>query len=142
MSRIPTSVLCCVLTAAVFLVGEAAADSIGINFNSNRDAAVAEIGSSESAGLPAIAQVNWNNTNGGSSATDGASGSTADILSPSAGLLVDDSGNPVAVTVSWSSNGTWNTNNGSSNGNAKLMNGYIDAINAGGLARIDLAGIP
>ena len=38
------------LTAAVLLSGEAAADSIGINFNSNRDAAVAEIGPSESVG--------------------------------------------------------------------------------------------
>ena len=97
MRRIPTPVCRCVLTAAVLLSGEAAADSIGINFNSNRDAAVAEIGPSESAGLPAIAQVNWNNTNGGSSATDGASGDTGNILSPSAGLLVDDSGDPVAV---------------------------------------------
>ncbi len=142
MRRTLTPVFRCLLAAGVLLVGEAAADSIGINFNSNRDAAVAEIGPSESAGVPAVAQVNWNNTNGGSSATDGASGSTGDILSPSAGVLVDDSGSPVAVTVSWSSNGTWNTNNGGSNGNAKLMNGYIDAINAGGLARVDLAGIP
>ena len=50
MRRIPTPVCRCVLTAAVLLSGEAAADSIGINFNSNRDAAVAEIGPSESVG--------------------------------------------------------------------------------------------
>ena len=101
---------------------EAVAESIGINFNSDRDTSTA-LGPAESAGLPAVAQVNWNNTDGGSSAADGASGNTSGILSPSPGGLVDDNGNQVATTVSWSSNGTWNTNNGTSNGHSKLMNG-------------------
>ena len=45
------------------------------------------------------------------------------------------------VTIDWSSNGTWNTNNGVTNGDNHLMNGYIDAVNAGGYSDINISGI-
>ncbi|MEC9053945.1 MAG: hypothetical protein VX633_01470, partial [Verrucomicrobiota bacterium] len=141
MRLVPGPVLIRISVILLFLGCEVVAESIGINFNSDRDAG-AVLGAGEFAGLPAVAQANWNNTNGGSGAGDGASGNTSSILSPSPGVLVDDSGNQVATTVSWSSNGTWNTNNGSSNGHSKLMNGYIDNIGGGGFCAVDFAGIP
>ena len=44
-------------------------------------------------------------------------------------------------TVDWSSNGTWNTNNGGADGDDKLMNGYIDAIGGDGAAQVKINGI-
>ena len=116
-------------------------NSIGINFNSNRDLN-AELAPDEVAGFPAVAQGNWNNTAGGGDAVAGASGTEADLISPAAGSLVDSNGVPSGVTVSWASNGTWSTTNGTADHDAKLMNGYIDNIGAGGFCTIDLSGIP
>ena len=49
------------------------AQSIGINFNSDRDLA-AQLASDEVAGHPDVAQANWNSTNGG------ANGNEANLL--------------------------------------------------------------
>ena len=43
--------------------------------------------------------------------------------------------------VDWSSNGSWNTNNGADNGDNKLMNGYIDAVGGNGASQVALSGI-
>ena len=88
-----------------------------------------------------MAQSNWNNTNGGIDALGGANGDQTALLGPAPGSLVDNEGIPTGVTVTWSSNGTWNTNNGGSSGDNKMMNGYIDNINAGGFCQVDFENI-
>ncbi|MAF22079.1 MAG: hypothetical protein CMP26_05710 [Roseibacillus sp.] len=115
--------------------------SIGINFNSDRDLAIAQMAPDDVAGHPDVAQSNWNNTNGGIDAAGGANGDETTLLSPAPGSLVDSEGVPTGVTVTWSSNGTWNTNNGGSSGDNKMMNGYIDNINAEGFCRVDFENI-
>ena len=114
---------------------------IGINFNSDRGTD-AELGPDEIAGFPEVAQLNWNNSDGGANAQGGANGSQADIISPVSGVIVDDTGGDSGVTVDWTSNGTWNTNNSFESPDAKLMNGYIDNIGGGGFATVDFQGIP
>ena len=70
---------------------------IGINFNSNRGTD-AELGPDEIAGLPEVAQLNWNNSAGGGDAQAGANGSKGDIISPVSGVIVDDTGGDSGVT--------------------------------------------
>ena len=107
--------------------------SIGINFVSDRNLS-AQIVSDELAGHPSVAQRNWNNTNGD------ASGSGSNLLGGN-GTLIDGDGNASRAIVSWASNGTWNTNNGTNSGDNKLMNGYLDNINSDGYSRVDLYNI-
>ena len=60
------------------------------------------------------------------------------------GVLVADIGGtatPTGITVSWTANNTWNTNNGTADGDNKLMNGYLDNNAANPDIPIDLAGI-
>ena len=121
--------------------GAGGGTKIGINFNSNRGTD-AEISPDEIAGLPEVAQLNWNNSAGGADAQAGANGSQADIISPIEGVIVDDTGGDSGVTVDWASNGTWNTNNSFESPDAKLMNGYIDYVGGGGFATVDFQGIP
>jgi len=114
------------LLALVVFLGAAAslsAASIGFSFNSNRDNASAVMTSTTVAGV--VPSTGWVNTDGGGDAAGGATGTLGNN----------------GVTVDWSSNGTWNTNNGTGNGDNILMNGYIDAINAGGAAQINLTGL-
>lgn len=131
------------MVMALSLVFTAAshAVSIGINFNSHRST-TANLLPAELAGAPGFAQVNWNNTGQGGNAQTNASGSTANIISPIAGTLVDSTGAATAATVRWTSNGTWNTSNGTATPDAKLMNGYIDAINPGGFSTVTIGSIP
>lgn len=105
------------------------AQSIGVHFPSDRDTS-AGLTPDEVAGIAGAAQSNWNWADGGADAVANASGSTATIASPNAGTLTDSGGTVVGTTVEWTSNGTWNTVNGTSTPDAKLMNGYIDAIGA------------
>lgn len=114
------------LIALVLFVGTAvslSAASIGFSFNSNRDNSTALMTATTVAGV--VPSTGWVNTQGGANANAGAAGTLANN----------------GVTVDWSSNGTWNTNNGVANGDNILMNGYIDAINAGGAAQINLTGL-
>ena len=111
------------LTVSLGAAASLSAASIGFSFNSNRDNATAVMTSTTVAGV--VPSTGWVNTDGGGDATAGATGT-----------LVNN-----GVTVDWSSNGTWNTNNGAGNGDNILMNGYVDAINAGGAAQINLTGL-
>ena len=96
--------------------------SLGVSFNSDRGNAEATMSADTVAGV--VPSKGWVSTDGGADAQGGANGSITN-----------------GVTVDWSSNGTWNTNNGGSNGDNQLMNGYIDAINAGGAAQVKISGI-
>lgn len=98
--------------------------SIGFNFSSDREDAA--LGPDESAGV--VPQVNWNNWDGiPSDVTENTLRSQLDIASPNPEVVTDSNGTPhPGVTVNWQSRNAWNTDNGVSNGDNKLMNGYID----------------
>ena len=97
--------------------------SLGVSFNSDRDNAIAAMDAETVAGV--VPSTGWVSTDGGADAQGGANGSISN-----GGLSVD-----------WSSNGTWNTNNGAENGDNKLMNGYIDAVGGDGAAQVAISGI-
>jgi len=123
--------------------------SIGVSFMSNRDNPAAQLAPGEESGVAIDSATgtwftNWNTNDGGANDQDGANGTTASIISPSAGALTADTAGAATatgVTVDWTSNGTWNTNNGFADGHDKLMNGYADAINAGGAASVTLGNL-
>ncbi len=117
-----------IAVACLMITSVASAASIGVHFPSNRDNARLDPG--EMAGVPNVVQVNWNSADGGTDAAANASGDTSNISLPSAGVLTDSNGATVAASVEWTSNGTWNTANGTGSPDSKLMNGYIDAIGA------------
>ena len=120
----------------------ATAQSIGVHFPSDRDT-TAGLAPGEMAGIPGSAQANWNYADGGLDDQANASGSTADIVSPNPGVLTLADGTQSGATVEWTSNGTWNTANGTATGDAKLMNGYIDAIGADDpVSRVSFSGLP
>jgi len=99
-----------------------ASKSLGVSFNSDRDNAVAAMDADTVAGV--VPSTGWVSTDGGADAAGGANGSITN-----------------GITVDWSSNGTWNTNNGGDNGDNKLMNGYVDAIGGDGAAQVAISGI-
>lgn len=141
-----------------------AARSIGVHFPSDRDNARLE--EDEMAGL--VPQIYWNSADGGTinagengtrfdaaGAEGNNVGDTSNITLPDpnlAGFLLDSTGSIAAnettarpTSVTWQSNGTWNTTNGSATPNAKLTNGYIDAFTNAGLpegVRVSFADIP
>ena len=96
--------------------------SKGVSFNSDRDNAIAAMDADTVAGV--VPSTGWVSTDGGADAAGGANGSITN-----------------GFTVDWSSNGTWNTNNGAADGDDKLMNGYIDAIGGDGAAQVKISGI-
>jgi len=103
--------------------GAGAATSIGINLGSNETS----LSSGDVAGVT-VSQNNWNNASGSSGSLSNA-----------------NNNNGVATTLdaSWSANTTWRvTANGTSTGDAKLMYGYIDPINPGQTAVVNLTQIP
>ncbi len=115
-------------SACLAMGGIAQAQSIGISFSSDRGNL--QLAPDEIAGAPGVAQANWNVNDGGADAQAAANGGSADIIGPLAGELSDSNGVATGATVTWVSNGTWNTTNGGDTPDAKLMNGYIDAIGA------------
>jgi len=116
---------------------------IGINFSSDRDGA-AELAADEVAGFPGFAQAGWNNYIGIPANGTGLMGDTAGIVSPNAGVVSEEDGNQLAgVTVNWSALNSWNTNNGTSNPDNKLMNGYLDNSAASPeLVQVDVGNLP
>jgi hypothetical protein len=105
------------LPAALLAFSPAAhATSIGVNINSG-DAATA-LNPTDSAGVPSVAQANWNNT----------------INSPSSGGntvtgLVNSAGAPTNVGVSWQAGADWQNSEGAtwgfSGNDATLMTGFM-----------------
>jgi len=99
--------------------------SIGINMGSNE----VSLAAGNTAGVTEI-KGNWNNASGGS-------GSLSNV--------VDDDGAATTVDVSWGGTvpGTWHvTANGTATGDAKMMNGYLDATRRGRVAYVTLSQIP
>jgi len=115
------------------------AQSISFNFNSDRE--LGGLLPDDSAGV--VPSVNWNNFNDISSAAGPYTQSEVDIDSPNAGVVTQGDGTQLAgVTTSWTANNSWNTNNGLSNNENKLMNGYLDNNGANPTIALDITGIP
>ena len=95
-----------------------AQDSVGFSFNSDRD----DTPMDENIVAGVVPSTGWVSTDGTGAGANG---------------TLEHKG----VTIDWSSNGTWNTNNAVSNGDNHLMNGYIDAVGGGGYADVNISGI-
>jgi hypothetical protein len=112
--------------------------AVGLNFGADDNAAALGLAATDVAG--AVAQANWNNLNGASSAA------------PVANLTADSNGVAVATTISveWTSPNTWSStgrgeeNNGFPPGaDRTMMTGYIDTGNTDGTkATVTVSGIP
>ena len=130
-----------VVLAVCCLPSLASAQSIGINFNADReDAALLP---EEQAGV--VPQGNWNNWDGIQSAdvTMANTDTAAGIDSPNAGVVTDSNGDTHAdVTVEWESWNAWNTDNGVANPDNKLMNGYIDNNGDNPQITVRVGGLP
>lgn len=115
------------LSAAVFIVSaihSPAQNSIGINF-AGRQWSIGgntpqTVLATDNAGV--ISQQNWNNVDPGGHD----SGTTAQIVSPAAGVVSDNSGAATGLTLTYSGQGMWSVSKTVYTGNQQLMNGYSD----------------
>jgi len=116
------------LLAVCLLASQATnADSIGISFaGDNAGGTTIQITPAQTAGVPTVAQTNWNAANG---ADDGGA----------ALALVDDSGAATTASVTWSSANTWG-GSAAPTDDAAMVNGWLDDGGDGALATI--TGIP
>ena len=120
--------------------------AIGINFEGGQNGPNGQTSllATDSAGF--VPQTNWNNATSLSPAvTNTVPGTNANIDSPTAGSLVDNSGNVVAgATISFLSNNPYAVSTTvPATGDAKLMNGYAD-LNFAGTNRttVTVSGVP
>lgn len=114
--------------------------NIGFNFSADREDAA--VGATEMAGV--VPQAYWNNWDGVPSSVEVAStGSTATAASPNAGAITDSDGDVLdGVSVNWEAWNAWNTDNGVSNGDNKLMNGYLDNNADNPTVTFSVSGLP
>lgn len=102
------------------------AGSIALNLGSEAPAGM--MAPEDKAGLPLIAQTNWNNA-------PGASGSLK--------KLKDDSGTPTDVQADWHSGlGVWEFDPVTASGDSKMMRSYLDAGAGKESAAVTFSGIP
>ena len=117
---------------------------VGLNFGADEPVAADPAGSALAAdivaGVPAVAQANWNNLSGASTPLDG-EGNPVPF-----GAKTDTAGS-TSVTVTWESSNTWSStgsgeeNNAFAEGNLTLMTGYLDAADTS-TTKVNIAGIP
>lgn len=93
----------------------AQAASVAINFQRGSNGGTL-MDSTDTAGV--VAQANWNNVT--QAAANG--GSIAD--------MTDDSGAPSGISVTWAGDTSWSSANGTTNGDNKMMDGYLDDTTA------------
>ncbi len=126
------------IVAAVLLLAarsDGGSNNYGIGFkfaaNEPTNSFASQLAPTDVAGLPSVAQANWNNL-------------TLKTNNPAVPVVIVANSNGTAiatsVSVAWSANGTWaNYGHGENNGTSfltsspadvKLMNGYIDSGNA------------
>ena len=124
------------------LVSSVSGGSLGFNFVSDRVAGAA-LAPNDAAGV--VPRVHWNNfvaieASPPASPVHQDGGS---IDSPNAGTVTQDDGVVLGdVTVSWTANNSWSTNNGTSSGDNKLMNGYIDNSAGVPTTTVAIGGLP
>lgn len=129
------SAIAIVMSVAAAQVAHGAA--IGINFSAGQGNAtnLAPLASTDSTGV--FTQANWNN------ASTAPGGTTANVASPNAGVLVDSNGAVTAAGITWSSTNSWSVVNGTRTPEiAELLNGYLDNTNAATPTSVTVTGIP
>ncbi len=109
-----------VLIVAVACAARVEGASIGMNFTATRfGGGPYPILPSETAGL--VPQTNWNNSN------PVANGSTADIASPLAGKLVNNTGADSGASIQWfNANAEVNSSGGNTTPNERLYRGTVE----------------
>ena len=85
-----------------------------------------------------VPQMNWNSTRA-LSPYDSPAGTTADVATPTAGVLVNSAGTASGVSVAWSSDNAWHSGNGGGP-NQKLLDSYL-SIYGTNPASVTLSGI-
>ncbi len=119
--------------------GAPSGKKIGINFEGGQGTSVTpptnptSLAATDTAGV--VPQINWNNSPGNT-------GTSVD--SPVNGTIVDSTGVPTAVSISYASNNIWSVGQPTlADGNHKLMNGYLDLNQAGGTTTsVTLSNLP
>ncbi|MDB4265196.1 trypsin-like serine protease [bacterium] len=117
--------------------------AIGINFNSSngQEAGVARsLSAATYAGIPDVAQKNWNQTEDFALTSLSTQG-IGTIVGPVAGELVDSRGDATSVGVSFTMNNSWNIDNEKLTPYGSLYAGYLDS-NATNDASVTLTDIP
>jgi hypothetical protein len=105
-----------------------AADSIGINFVGNPDIRQGVMTPDDKAGLPGVAQTNWNNA-----------AQRSGVLNN----LVNGSGKTTPINVIWhTALGTHGTHIEDNGDDSRMMRGYLDAGGKGEGATVTFTGIP
>src|SRR5262249_47920949 len=111
MKKIPKLIMMLAVGAAMAFGSAAQADSIGINFTGGNNAgAPTSLLATDVAGV--VPQANWNNANG--------TGATLTAL-------VNQNGVATTASTTWHADGTWGSGTGTTSGDRKLYNGYLDS---------------
>ncbi|MGD9417440.1 MAG: putative Ig domain-containing protein [Verrucomicrobiota bacterium JB025] len=112
---------------------------IGINFVSSAGNGIGvSVPANAYAGLPDVAQRNWNQTTPFSAT----SGNTTRITSPQSGVIVDSTGTATPVTMSCTMANLWSANNETITPYGPLYSGYLDTSAGTPQATVSLSGIP
>jgi hypothetical protein len=109
---------------------------VGLNFATGQSGGeVNSLAANQVAG--AVPQGNWNNVTGNT-------GGQANVLSPVAGVLVDDAGLPTTLTLtSFTSTNNWSTYGSTqADPNRQLLNSYLDNTNGETPTTITMSGVP
>jgi hypothetical protein len=107
----PKVIMLLAVGAAMAFGSVARADSIGINFTGGNNAgAPTPLLATDSAGF--VPQTNWNNANGTGGTLTG---------------LNNQNGVATTAAATWHADGTWGSGTGTTTGDRKLYNGYLDA---------------
>jgi hypothetical protein len=124
------------LIAVCFLFAGSVADarSIAVNFMADSwGGGPFPLAPSETAGV--FPQQWWNNADVIDNTTD--IGGTADILSPRAGMFVDDQGVATSMTMTWYADKDAGSDGGTSSSDERLMKGFLEGY--GGFSRTGYA---
>lgn len=113
--------------------------AVGLNFVAlGGNGAGIGLPSNAFAGAPEVAQKNWNQT----AVFSSTSGGMAQIASPQAGVLVDSTGAPTPIQVSFTMSNTWSANNEKLTPYGGLYSGYLDTSSGIPQAQITFTDIP
>ena len=115
---------------------------VGLNFGTDQTGATSTLQATDVAGVPAVAQANWNNLSGLASAADANGNPTPTPLQSDQGANAY-----TTISVTWEANGTWAStgageeNNGFTGADQILMTGYLDTGDAT-TTKVTLTNVP
>lgn len=91
------------------------------------------------AGAPAVRQKNWNRANPDAFP---AIGTEANIVAPNPGVMVDSSGNPTSMTISYSAVGAWSDDNEDETTYGRLFGPFIYNDNVNTDVNVSIGSVP